>query len=75
MMAKLGKPVRMCSPWGELAIAMGGTRELAFALGVSSQTVNRWAAGTRNPSYLVKKEVKRLCSRYRIEIPVNFTER
>ena len=62
-----GRPIHIPSPWGELAEAVGGTKELAEKFGVSGATINRWANGVHKAPEMAKKEVRRLCKYYKIE--------
>ncbi len=67
MKKKVGRPIHLPSPWGELARALGGTKKLSERLLVSGATINRWANKVHDPSGLVKKEVRKLCKIYKIK--------
>ena len=40
--ARVGRKIEVDGPWGELARAAGGMKELAESLGVSTSTLWRW---------------------------------
>lgn len=44
-MAKIGRPIALPGPLGELAHKLGGVAPLAEEVGVSVRTVRRWAHG------------------------------
>lgn len=63
---KVGRPIKMPHPWGELAESVGGTFILAEKLGVKQPTINRWAHGKSRVPLMTLKEIKRLCAIYKI---------
>jgi hypothetical protein len=44
-MAKIGRPITLPGPIGELAHKVGGVAQLSDSLGVHVRTVRRWAHG------------------------------
>jgi hypothetical protein len=44
-MAKIGRPIALPGPLGDLAHKLGGVGPLAEEVGVSARTVRRWAHG------------------------------
>ena len=64
----MGRPSTLPSPFGDLAIILGGVAALAEALQVSNSTLNRWARGKTEPPGLAKLCCEALCREYRIPI-------
>lgn len=42
--------------------------EFAEKLGVSFATVNRWENGHHDPTYKARREILRLCAKYKVEV-------
>lgn len=67
--AKMGRPLEMRGPLGELAEALGGRRSLAEAIGVAERSVSRWAAGDLVPPRPTRLLLAQLALANRIEPP------
>lgn len=67
--ARRGRPITLPSPWGELAEAFGGVKELAEACGVERRAIGRWANGDRMPGPIVRKHVNALARRRGLSEP------
>jgi predicted transcriptional regulator len=48
----------LLEPWASLALALGGVGPLAEALGVTTRTLRRWAAGETTASVLQQRDVR-----------------
>ncbi len=64
---KMGRPITMKEPWGQLAKQVGGTLELAKNLGVSKSTLCKWVTDVHRVPLTTMNEVERLCHKYGIE--------
>jgi hypothetical protein len=64
---KVGRPISVPSPWGDLYRVIGGQDLLADKLGVSRSTVTKWARNVHRVPALARKELLRLCKKHGIE--------
>lgn len=53
----MSRRTTLSGPWLALSRALGGVAGLAEALGVTTRTVGRWAAGTTIASELQRRDV------------------
>lgn len=53
----------MDGPFGELARAAGGVDALLEMLGVHRTTLNRWAAGTREPDEAMRDQLRAIAKK------------
>lgn len=66
---RMGRPITLVEPWAALARALGGVGHLASALGVTTRTVRRWAAGDTSPSELQRRDVRARLKRRGLSSP------
>ena len=66
MSPKMGRPITLGAPWGDLARAVGGVDVLARRLGVATRTIHNWALGTNACRGPALAAVRRLLARYKI---------
>lgn len=65
---RIGKPIEMPSPWGDLAEVLGSVA-MADALGVTLRTLNRWATGEMKPHALRVPAIRKLFAKHKIKPP------
>ena len=64
---RVGRPVSIPAPWGDLAKAVGGPDELAKKLCVAYSTLHKWAYKVHRVPEMTLKEVRRLCKYHDVD--------
>lgn len=67
--AKMGRPLKLKGPLGELAEAYGGRTKFAEAVGVAERTVHRWSAEDLVPRQPTRLLLAALARMHGIEPP------
>jgi transcriptional regulator with XRE-family HTH domain len=65
----LGRPLTYPEPWLTLAKQAGGATQLAFRLGVSRRTLERWAYGRTRPREMARRAVNAYAEHRGVEGP------
>lgn len=67
-MSKKGRPSTLQGPFGQLALKLGGIKNLARKLNVNERTIRYWSTRDRNPSGPAKILLENICSVHGIEL-------
>lgn len=67
--SRMGRPLEMRGPLGELAEAVGGRKKLAEEVGVDERSVARWAIGQVVPPQPTRKLLAALARLHDLEPP------
>ena len=66
MSKRMGRPITMKYPFGDLARALGSVEQLADAVGVTRATINRWATGMSPPSEPARRLLNDLLTKHNL---------
>lgn len=66
---RMGRPVLMRGPLGQLAERLGSRIKLADAIGVAPRSIGRWADGSSKPPRPTRKALAALALAHGIEPP------